>query len=166
MVKLDRTIDTCHAVQTSCRDVFKSSSVNCSEIDEGVWACGQKTTSGICKIQRKKWLLIIITYYDYSDCHTIKENNRHIITPPPLEWTADAPVWIHAFIMFTLSMLQRNWDSSNEAIIKSSILWSWWACAIHSLSFLFIGDRSGASTFFLKVWCVVCSVILFCLSWL
>lgn len=90
MVKLDRTIDTCLAVQTSCRDVFKSSSVNCSEIDEGVELVDKRQPQGYVKYKERNdyllLLLIMITLIaTLANNKDPKENNRHIITPPPLE---------------------------------------------------------------------------------
>ncbi len=109
-----------------------------------------------------------------------QENIPHTITPPPA-WTFETR---QDGSMLSCSLCQiltlpsechrRNQDSSDLAtFFQSSIVQFWWSCVNCILRFLFLADRSGTRCDLLllepicfRVWCVVCSEMVFCIPWL
>ncbi len=93
----------------------------------------------------------------------------------------DKAGWIHAFMYFTPNFWPYIWMLQQKSrlirpdnvFFQSSIVQFWWSCVNCSLCFLFLADRSGTRWGLLllepicfRVRCVVCSEMVFCISWL
>ncbi len=104
------------------------------------------------------------------------------ISPPPLHHTSslnrwDKAGWIHAFMFFTTNYDSNIWIKSRLIrpgnVFKYSIVQFWWSCVNCILRVLLLSDRSGTRCGLLllepicfRVRCVVCSEMVFCITWL